>query len=56
MPLHPLTPAEAARQLTLPATLAAALVAFLILQARMDARDPRLAQAPIDGDDQLSFT
>ena len=38
-----------------PASLAVAVVAFLLFQGRLDSRDPRLITAPLDGDELLSF-
>jgi uncharacterized membrane protein YtjA (UPF0391 family) len=42
--------AEAAKQVAFPLALALMVVAFLIVQNRLDRRDPKLAQAPIAPD------
>jgi hypothetical protein len=44
----------AAKQLAFPALLAALVLAFLVIQNRLDRRDPRLASAPL-GPDLLRF-
>jgi hypothetical protein len=49
--LHALT------QMAFPLLLALFVVAFLVVQSRIDRNDPKLAGAPVDDDDQfLSFT
>lgn len=49
--------AEAAQQAAFPLLLTLLVVAFLVGQNRIDSRDPKLALAPIDSDqDLLSFT
>jgi len=42
--------AEAAKQVAFPLALALVVVAFLMVQNRLDRRDPKLAQAPIAPD------
>jgi hypothetical protein len=44
----------AARQLAFPALLASLVLAFLVIQNRLDRRDPRLASAPL-GPELLTF-
>lgn len=49
--------AEAAEQAAFPLVLTLLVIAFLVGQNRIDSRDPKLALAPIDSDqDLLSFT
>jgi len=42
--------AEAAKQVAFPLALALVVVAFLMVQNRLDRRDPKLASAPIAPD------
>jgi hypothetical protein len=47
---------EAARQLAFPLGLALAVVAYLMVQGRIDAKDPKLALAALDAEEEyLSF-
>jgi hypothetical protein len=47
---------RAARTLGFPMGIAALVVLFLVVQARVDSRDPRLVAAPVDdGDGALGF-
>lgn len=46
---------DAARRFSLPLSLVALVVAFLVVQSRVDRRDPKLAAAPIT-DDLLGFS
>ncbi|MGH2756284.1 MAG: hypothetical protein ACRDI3_00670, partial [Actinomycetota bacterium] len=45
--------AEAAQQVAFPLALAMMVGAFLMVQNRIDRRDPKLALAPIDSDHEL---
>ena len=48
---------EAARQAAFPLALALLVIAFLMVQNRLDRKDPKLALAPVDSEhDLLSFT
>ena len=44
---------QTARAFELPFTVAAAVVAFLIVQARIDRTDPKLVDAPVGADEEL---
>lgn len=46
---------HAAKTFAFPLGLLGLLLAFVVLQGRLDARDPRLAHAPLDGDEELAF-
>lgn len=49
--------AEAAEQAAFPAVLTALVIGFLMLQSRIDRRDPKLAMAPVDAEhEHLSFS
>ncbi|MEA2517487.1 MAG: hypothetical protein QOG16_1325 [Actinomycetota bacterium] len=49
--------AEAAQQAVFPVLLVLMVLAFLTIQSRIDSRDPKLALAPVDSEqDLLSFT
>ncbi len=48
---------EAAKKLAFPLALVAAVAAFLMIQGRLDRKDPKLAGAPVDADEEkLSFS
>lgn len=44
---------DAARRFAIPLAVAALVAAFLIVQGRIDRRDPKLAAAPVDGRDDV---
>ena len=44
---------DAARRFAFPLAVAALVAAFLIVQGRIDRRDPKLAAAPVDGRDDI---
>jgi len=45
--------ADAAKRFAFPLAVAALVAAFLIVQGRIDRRDPKLAAAPVDGRDDI---
>src|SRR4051812_25676143 len=48
---------QAARTMAFPIVIGLLILGFLMVQSRIDARDPRLAWAPLDGsDDTVGFT
>ncbi|MFN2540016.1 MAG: hypothetical protein ABR549_17950 [Mycobacteriales bacterium] len=49
------TLAEVARKPTIPLLLLAVVVGFLLLQNRIDQRDPKLASAPVGAEPELDF-
>jgi hypothetical protein len=47
---------DAARRFAFPLSVAVVVAAFLLVQGRIDRKDPKLATAPIDSrDDLVSF-
>jgi hypothetical protein len=44
---------QSAHDLSVPISVAAIVVLFLIAQARVDARDPKLVDAPVGADDDM---
>ncbi|MCU1691283.1 MAG: putative internalin, partial [Frankiales bacterium] len=46
---------KAARQPTLPLAVVFVVVAFLLVQNRIDRRDPKLASAPVEAEPELTF-
>jgi hypothetical protein len=50
---RPAAVAQAARSFVLLFVLVGLVGAYLVVQGRLDARDPKLAAAPIDDDDEV---